>query len=127
MADKKLMRIVELSAVFKDAVEGKLGNDAALAKKAQAALKPGELEQVQGKMEDVMNESFELMFGKEPTDSFLQKNLDLLEWGAEFTLRVVPVERVAECMPAELKSEDNIAELQKRGAPTLAKIAAFKP
>jgi hypothetical protein len=126
MANQKLLRLVELTAAFKEAVESRHGNDVALQQKVMQSVKPEEIAAAQDKMAGLQIEGLQLLMGGEPSDKFLGTTLELLDLGAEFTMRALPIEEMAACMPADLKNDEDIAELQKNNAPTLAKIAAFK-
>ncbi len=124
---QKLMHVTELAAKFKEAVEQKFGNDEKLAADMMTKIKPGELEAVQDKLQDIVNESFEYAFGGKPTEAFIKKNLDIVDLTAEFALRVLPAEKLAPLVPAELKSDENVQYLRDLGATNLATVSAFKP
>lgn len=124
----KLMRVTELGAKFKDAVEKKFGSDRKLAAEMMTKIKPGELEAVQEKLQAVVEEAMEYAFGdKKPTGEFIKKNLEIVDLTAEFALRVLPAEKLAPLVPSELKSDENVQFLRDNGAKSLADVSAFKP
>jgi hypothetical protein len=124
---KKLTHVTELGVKFKDAVEKKFGSDQKLAAKMMTKLKPGELEAVQDKLQAIVNESLGYAFGGTPTEEFVRKNLEIVDLTAEFALRVMPAEKLAPLVPAELKSDENVQYLRDLGANSLATVSAFKP
>jgi hypothetical protein len=128
MADKKeMIRMLELSAAFKNAVESKYANDIAVQKKVQATVTQAEIESAGEKMIALSMEAMGLTLGGEPSESFLKANMEMFEFGAEVLARAIPVAELAACMPEELKNDADVEALKELGAPTLAKIAAFKP
>lgn len=128
MSYEKLTRTVELAVEFKNAVEAGLGNDSSLRGKLLAAMKPGEMEQLTGKLQDIAEGAMELAFGGgKPSEEFLKKNVEITDTMAELFNRVVPEAKMASFIPAELKSDDNVQYLRDLGATNLAKLSAFKP
>ncbi len=127
MANEKLKHVTELAAEFKNAVEARYQGDRKLGEKLIATLKPGEMEGIQDKLQEIVNEALEYAFGGEPSEAFIKKNLALVDITAELFSRVLPAEKLSPLVPAELKTEENVAYLRELGAANLANVSAFKP
>jgi hypothetical protein len=127
MADENLTRITELCAAFKEAVEALPEiQDPALVEKVLESLKPGEQEKAQELAEAVVAESLSLVFGGEPSDDFLKKNIGLCEITADIFSRVIAEEKIAACVPAGLKNAADAQALRGLGAPKLASLCSPK-
>jgi hypothetical protein len=127
MTDQNLSRIVELAVAFKNAAEASPLIKAPQAQqKVLDSIDSAEMEKIQGLMQEVISDSFQYMFGGEPSEEFLKKNLVLCEISADFCLRALPEAKVATFVPKELKNQTDADTLRSLGAPKLAGLCEFK-
>ena len=121
-----LMKLTELCVAFKDATEARIESNRKLQKKAIAALKPGEMEELQSLAMELAADGLGIALGGKVSDDFLRLNIKAVEKVAELALRIMPEDTLRADVPADLKNDEAIKALTAHGAANLARLASPK-
>jgi len=119
--NEELTKLVELSVVFKNAVEEKFGQDAELTAKIQASVSPEEMEEFQNLVMRLATESFGAAFGG-ISEEFLKLNLKAADITADIVGRVLSKDDLAALLPEDLQNEESVTRLETEGAKNLAAL-----
>ncbi len=125
--DLNLEQMVTLAAAFKEVVEGRIQNDAVLGARLQNAFKPGEIEDLQELMGEILAESMDAVFSGTMSESFMTLQIKFLDTFTELAQRVISNEDLFSDLPAELKAQYVVDTFREKGAERFASLCEFKP